>query len=460
MTCVTTTRRGARRALLATAVLALTAPAPALAMTLTEAVEAAVQHDPAVRASIAQAEAEREAGAQDIGSRLPQLQVSGSGAYQRTDSDGVFGTTSDSYTAWGAQIEARQALFRLDWTARGDRAEAYEALADEGLRERSQALLVRVASRFFTVLDAEDAVRQRRNEARAVEAAYEDAQDRYEVELIPRTDLVEAQSRHDLAQAQLLTAERALENALDALEETTGRRPEQLPRLGDTLQFPELEPESLSAWVEAAEARNPALAQARAEVSVTRADARSSKAARMPELDLVARAGIDDSSDFVFGQRVEDESIGVELVMPLYNGGTLAAREREAAARLRAAEAEVVRLEGETRRLVRERYRAVSSARTEVRAFARALESAQAAEQATRNGYEAGTRTITDVLDATSRVAQARRDLNSTRYQLLNSVLALKQSVGEIDRGDFRQIDALLRHSEPAAATDAPKDPS
>ena len=67
MTWGTPTRRGARRALLATAVLALTAPASAPAMTLTEAVEAAVQHDPAVRASIAQAEAEREAGAQDIG---------------------------------------------------------------------------------------------------------------------------------------------------------------------------------------------------------------------------------------------------------------------------------------------------------------------------------------------------------------------------------------------------------
>ena len=406
---------GRRRPLLL--VLGLLIAAPAQAMTLSEALDAAVQNDPAVRQSLAQTDVDREAGAADIASRRPQLNVSAFGQYSRTESSGVFGQQTDEYPSWGAQLEARQALFRLDWAARGDRAEA--------LKE-----------------------------------AYEDARNRYEVELIPRTDLVEAQSRYDLAQAQLLTAERELADARDALEETTGHRPERLPRLGENPDFPELEPADPDKWVAAAMAQNPELIAQREQVAVAEADVRSSRAARMPELDLVARAGIDDSSDFQFGQRIDDQTIGVELSMPIYSGGQLAAREREAEALKRTNVAALDRLAGEIRRNVREAHRAVASARAEMGAFARALESAEAAEKATRDGYDAGTRTITDVLDATSRVAQARRDLNRSRYQLLLNLLQLRSVAGEIDRSDFRRIDTLLSEPEPLSDTATAKSPS
>lgn len=449
---------GCRRPLLLAAGLLLAGPTQA--MTLSEALDAAVQNDPAVRQSLAQTDADREAGAEDLASRRPQLSVSAFGRYSRTESTGVFGQQTDDYPSWGAQLEARQALFRLDWSARGDRAEALDALAGAGQRQRTQQLLLRVADRYFGVLDAEDALTQRRREAEALKEAYQDARNRYEVELIPRTDLIEAQSRYDLAQAQLLTAERALADARDALEETTGHRPEQLPRLGEDPDFPELEPADPEAWVAAAMAQNPELIAQREQLAVAEADVRSSRAARMPELDLVARAGIDDSSDFQFGQRVDDQTIGVELSMPLYSGGQLAARQREAEALKRTNAAALERLEGEIRRSAREAHRAVASARAEMRAFARALESAEAAEKATRDGYEAGTRTITDVLDATSRVAQARRDLNRSRYQLLLNLLQLRSVAGEIDRGDFRRIDALLSAPEPLSDTATVKSPS
>ena len=449
---------GRRRPLLL--VLGLLIAAPAQAMTLSEALDAAVQNDPAVRQSLAQTDVDREAGAADIASRRPQLNVSAFGQYSRTESSGVFGQQTDEYPSWGAQLEARQALFRLDWAARGDRAEALDALADAGQRDRMQQLLLRVADRYFAVLDAEDAVTQRRREAEALKEAYEDARNRYEVELIPRTDLVEAQSRSDLAQAQLLTAERELADARDALEETTGHRPERLPRLGENPDFPELEPADPDKWVAAAMAQNPELIAQREQVAVAEADVRSSRAARMPELDLVARAGIDDSSDFQFGQRIDDQTIGVELSMPIYSGGQLAAREREAEALKRTNVAALDRLAGEIRRNVREAHRAVASARAEMGAFARALESAEAAEKATRDGYDAGTRTITDVLDATSRVAQARRDLNRSRYQLLLNLLQLRSVAGEIDRSDFRRIDTLLSEPEPLSDTATAKSPS
>lgn len=426
---------------------------PAAAMTLSEALDRTIQHDPAVRSSIAQHDADQENDAEDRASRLPSVNVSGYGQYGRTASQGVFGSRAEKYPAWGAQLEARQPIFRLDWWARGDRAEAVEQRADEALRERRNALLLRVAERYFDVLDARDAVDQRRREAEAVAESYEDAKNRFEVELIPRTDLIEAQSRHDLAQAQLLTAQRTLENAQDALAEITGVYPETLPVLPPDRALPAIAPAALAPWIEAAEARNPALMQAKADWNVAQANARTAEAARVPEVDLVGRVGIDDSSDYQFGQRLEDQVVGVEVTLPLYAGGALAARERQSAAEVRVARAEFERIRAETRRLVRERFRAVDSARREAQAFAQALASAKSAREATENGYEAGTRTITDVLDATSRVAQAQRDLNATRYRLLLNILRLKETVGEMSAGDFVALDALLRYDDTADAS-------
>lgn len=424
--------------------------APAAAMTLSEALDRTIQHDPAVRASIAQHDADQENGVEDRASRLPSVNVSGYGQYGRTSSQGVFGSRAETYPAWGAQLEARQPIFRLDWAARGDRADAVETRADQALRQRRNALLLRVAERYFDVLDARDAVEQRSREQKAVKESFQDAKNRYEVELIPKTDLVEARARRDLAQAQLLTAQRALDNARDALAEITGVYPERMPMLVKGASLPAVSPETLDPWIAAAEATNPALLQARADWDVAAANARSAEAARLPEVDLVGRLGLDDSSEYQFGQRLEDRVIAVEVTMPLFNGGALAAQERQSAAQVRVAEAEFERIKAETRRLVRERFRAVASARSEARAFAQALDSARAAREATENGYEAGTRTITDVLDATSRVAQAQRDLNATRYRLLLNILRLKETVGEMNAGDFVELDALLRYRDTA----------
>lgn len=429
---------------------------PSFAMTLSEALDRTIQHDPAVRMSIAQHDAAQENDAEDRASRLPSVNVSGYGQYGRTESQGVFGSRAENYPSWGAQLEARQPIFRLDWSAREDRADALEQRADEALRERRNALLLRVAERYFDVLDARDAVEQRGKEARAVKESFEDAKNRYEVELIPRTDLVEARARHDLAQAQLLTARRALDNARDALAEITGVFPEKLPMLRTDVSLPAIAPDALEPWIAAAEATNPALLQARADWEVAQANARSAQAARLPEVDLVGRVGLDDSSEYQFGQRLENQVIGVELTMPLYNGGALAAQERQSVAQVRVAQADFERIKAETRRLVREHFRAVVSARSEASAFAQALASARSAREATRNGYEAGTRTITDVLDATSRVAQAQRDLNATRYRLLLNILRLKETVGDMNAGDFVEFDALFTYSNtPGAAAAA-----
>jgi outer membrane protein len=438
-----------------------TATVPAQAMTLSEALQRASQVDPTVPGSLALYDAEREVGRQERGTRLPSVSFTAGYDRAKTEASFPFATApeEESYHSSGAALVARQPLFRLDWFARGARAQALDAQADLGLQDRKLQLLRRVAERYFGVLVAQDDLAQAEAEARAVRESLEDTRKRYEVELVPGTDLKEAQARDDLAQARLLSARRALETARDALDEITGNGRAALPQLAEPVAFPPLAPAGVEAWVAAAGQQSPRIAQARQALVIAEANHRSRQSEAAPTVDLVARISHDDSTDYSLGQESDDRRIGLELNVPLYAGGINSSRIRAAEANRRIAEAELKRLTLETERETRQLFRQVQTAYDEVSAFEKSLASALTAERATRAGYDAGTRTITDVLDAKSRVVQARRDLNGTRYNLLLSLLQLKQTVGNLSEQDFAEIDRLLAARAPKTASDHPVPP-
>lgn len=438
----TSPERRAVRARLATLLL-LIAPG-SWAMTLSEALERALQHDPSEEVSLATYDAERELGPQERGNLLPSVSASGSATMTHAATESFQGNANDNYPAWSAEIEARQPLFRLDWSARRERADAQDELAELGLADRGQQLLRRVAERYFGVLTAQDGLMLAEAEARAVHEALEDTHKRFEVELVAGTDLKEAQARDDLAQASLLSARKDLLTAQDALDEVTGNGHAVLPQLPQEVSFPPLLPADAESWVRSAEEHSPGIANARAQLRLAQTNLRSRRAETAPTLDLVAQGTHGDNSEFAFGQVQDDARLILELQVPIYAGGISGSRIREADARLRAAEADARRVTMQTQREARQLFREADTAYVEVSAYRRALESAIAAEQATQNGYEAGTRTITDVLDAHSARVQAQRNLSRTRYSLLLDLVQLKQTVGLLSPRDFEQIDRLL----------------
>lgn len=419
------------------------------AMTLSEALQRAAEHDPAVAASLATYDAEKEAGPQERAGLRPNVVARGAANYAYTESKFAFGSApGETYPAWTASMEARQPLFRLDWFARQDRATAQDTLAENGLSDRKQQLLQRVATRYFNVLLAQDELSQFEVQAKAVQESLDNVRKRYEVDLVPGTDLREAQARNDLTQAQVLSASHALETSRDALDEITGHGRVTLPVLPDDVEFPALLPADPATWIRSASESSPALIKAREQVVVAQANVKSRVASAMPSVDLVASASHSDSTKYTLGQLQDDARVGVELTVPIFAGGINASIVREVEARQRVAEADLQRLTQETETQVRQLFRNVISGYVEVKAYRQALASAVVAETATRNGYEAGTRTISDVLDAKSRVAQSSRDLHRTRYNQLLNLLQLKQAAGVLSEKDFEGIDQLLRYTQ------------
>ena len=267
---------------------------------------------------------------------------------------------------------------------------------------------------------------------------------------MPGTDLKEAQARDDLAKARLILSRQKVMSAQDALDESTGNGRVDLPGLPADTLLPPLQPADIQAWVSKALQNNPDVQQAREEVAIAKAKLKTAKSGLLPSLDAVASYRDEDSSDSRVGSQRTDTRIGVELTVHIYQGGMLRARSRESVARMDAAEANLRRWQGEIERVVRQLYRELEAAYAQERALNLAVKSAEAAAEATQYGYQAGTRTITDVLNAKSALISAQRDFTRTRYDLLIGQLQLKQLTAELEKADFVAIDGLLRTQEAA----------
>lgn len=421
-------------------------------MTLREALQRAIDSDPAVAASLAERAADREAGVQERATRRPQINAIG--AINTTDSDVISTPFKDPnmtssgfqerYDSWNIAVELRQPLFRYDLLARGHRADAQDQLGEQAFIQRGQALVVRVADRYLAVLKATNELALAQIEADAVNTSLGDVRKRYDVQLVAGTDLKEAQARNDLAQANLLSAQQAVESAQDTLDETTGNGRAQLFSLKAATALPELDSLDAEVWLTRARANSPAYQQKRVQVELAQANVTSRRSEALPTVDVVATHGRQDMSESRIGAKANSTVFGLEMKLPIFAGGAQSSKVREAQARLTQAQAEQARSERELLRETRRLFREVQTARAQSLAFQRAVESAQAAEQATRYGYEAGKRTITDVLNAQSNTVQAQRNLDRSRYDAVLKVLQLKQQAGVLDAADLTAIDTLL----------------
>lgn len=422
---------------------------PAQAMTFSEALELALEHDPLVPLSEATYEADLQLGRQITGERLPVVTVDGTVAKNDNESESqFFGTFEEDFNSSGIGITARQPVFRLDWFAKGRHADALDSQALYSKTEREMAYGVRLAERYFAVLVAQDELKLARAEAKAIGESLSDTKKRHEVGLVPGTDLKEAQARDDLAKAKTILARQKLVSAQDALNESTGQGYVALPALPSDVNLPPLDPADIEVWVARARAKNPGILQAREAVTIAKSNLSAARAELLPVVDAVASYRHDDSSDSRVGSERNDARLALELTVPLYQGGIKHARSREAQARMIVAERDLDRKLAEIDSQMRQQYREVETAYTQTRALELAVASAIAAEEATRNGYQAGTRTITDVLNARSAVISAQRDLSRTRYDLLLGRMKLKQITAEMTREDYQAVDALLDYQQ------------
>jgi outer membrane protein len=143
----------------------------------------------------------------------------------------------------------------------------------------------------------------------------------------------------------------------------------------------------------------------------------------------------------------DDTTVSLQLTVPIYSGGATSSRVRQAEYLHRAARERLEATARQTERDTRDAYLGVISEMSRVKALQQAVESAKVALQATEAGYEVGTRTTVDVLNARYQLYTAETNYARSRYDYLINVIQLKLAAGTLDPNEVAAINGKLNET-------------
>ncbi len=429
----------------------------AMAVDLVGVHDLALKSDPRLQAAGYRREATAENKTQAWANLLPQLGASGSwskGNVKTTIPELDF-TDEKTKASRNYGLNLRQSLYnqanyeQLD-VARGQISQA-EAIYQVVFLE----FLLRVSDSYFIVLTLMDGVTFAEAEELALKRQYEQAEQRFEVGLTAVTDVHEAKASYDNARARAIVARNNLENAKEELRVLTGVYFEEFDALQEVLPLVEPDPFDADRWVEIALSNNPNVVASRAAVEVADSNMRLARTGHFPTLDLVATYNDFENSKFIirddFQQPltrtdlgVDDTTVQLQLNIPIYLGGAVSSRTRQARFLMDATGQDLDDVQRVTVRETQNAFRAILAGIQEVQAFEQARISAESALEATQAGFEVGTRTIVDVLIAQQRKFQAQRDNSVARHAYILRHLRLKSIAGLLTSEDLRVVNQLL----------------
>ncbi len=426
---------------LVVAVFAMALPALVNAADLMDVYREAAANDAQFSAARAQFDADQERVVQSRAGLLPTIGASANLTRNYVDRSGQ---SANAFTSnnWGVQLT--QPIFRMQNRIAADQGALQGELAEVQLEIARQELALRVAEAYFAVLNAQDALDALSQLQTAAAEQREIAQTSFEVGTVTITDVHEAQSRFDLASAQVIAAQSDLDVKRDALARIIGSEPGELARLRPEVSLSRPMPENVLDWAAAAESGGLGVQVQHLVRDVAGKEAARASAGHYPTVDLVASQNWSHRQGGATTPRTSAAAVGIQLNVPLYAGGAISSREREAASLLTKADFDLEDARRSASMTARQAYSGVTSGLARIKALEAAEVSSLSALEATRLGFEVGVRINIDVLNAQSQLADTRRQLASARYDTLIAKLRLKAAAGTLDEQDLETVNNLL----------------
>lgn len=366
-----------------------------------------------------------------------------------------------NYNSYGSTFTVQQPLIDYEAYANYRKGVAQALFADETFRSKSQELLVRVLTHYTQALFAQDQIDNARAKKNAYEQQFQQNEQLFRQGEGTRTDILEAESRYELATAEQLQAQDEQDAALRELGALIGVATldiDELTPLTRSFSSLPLEPGSFSSWHEMALESNPLLASQREALEVARYEVERNRAGHLPKLNAYASVRkMESESGNTYNQRYDTNTIGIEISLPLYAGGGVAASVRQANSNLARVEYE---LEGKTRETLielRRQFNACQSGVSKLRAYQKALVSAEALVVSTRQSILGGERVNLDALNAEQQLYSTRRDLAQARYDYLLAWTKLHFYAGTLGEQDLARVDEVFVPREPATVLSTKK---
>ena len=407
---------------------------PALSQDLLGVLELSLTSDPEFRAAAADNRAAQEIRSQARSELLPNARLSGSTRWNERQ-------RRSDYRFDQLTLDVEQAIYRRDRRIALDQAGSRVAAADAVYAAARQDLMVRVADRYFAILKAEDEIYFAQATLEAFEQQLALSRERFAVGMLAITDVEEAKAGYDLASAQYIAAENALDIAREALFETTGEYPGKLATLR-RMELAMPDPADIEKWTEVAFEGNLRLRAAMHETTTARWEIERIEAEGSATIDVFGSIALHDSESREGENR--SANVGLRVTFPLYTGGSTLSRTRESRHRFQAAIETLERTRRQVQRETRSAYLSVDSGISRVRALQQSVRSSETAADEIEAGFQVGTRTSVDVLDAQRDLFRARRDLSEATYTYILNVLRLKRAAGILSEHDLRLVSEWL----------------
>ena len=425
----------------------LFAALPASAADLLQMYRDALANDSQFAAARAQLDAGRERIPQGRAGLLPSVGLNANTNWNDVDIKQPI-SAERRFNSNGYALQLTQPLFRWQNLVQYDQSKLQVAQAEAVFAQARQDLILRVSQAYFDVLLAQDTLTVAQAQKKAIAEQLEQARRNFEVGTSTIVDTHEAQSRYDLTVAQEIAAQSDLDVKRQALRQLIGKEPEALKALKSVVLISRPQPDDIQQWVGAAEQNSFAVQAQQAGLEVATREIERQRAGHYPTVDLVAShnrsKGLSSSGVSLGTAESSSNVVGLQLAVPLYQGGLVMSREREAVALKEKASGDLETTRRAAALSARQAYLGVSSGTAQVKALEAALVSSQSALDSNKLGYEVGVRINIDVLNAQQQLYTTRRDLFKARYDTLLAQLRLKAAAGALGEDDVQQINALL----------------
>jgi len=340
----------------------------------------------------------------------------------------------------------QQPLFNLSSYSEYKQAKAIAAKSDAELQKEEKGLIVRVAEAYCNALYSEDNLEFSRVHIKASQEQLQQTKKRHEKGFGTITEVSESEAAYDMALAEGVDIINGLENNRRELEHLTGFYPVELCKLiPEKMVLARPEPANVELWVELGHSGNNDVLAARQEIQIARKEVDKQRATRYPVLNLVgSRTYSDSDNNYTIGSIYDTYSIGLQMSMPIYTGGYVSSSVRQAQAKRLKAQEQLSWKERGVESDVRKNYSGVISSISQIHAYEQAVKSGEIAFKGTQQGFLAGLRTNSEVLDAEQKLLSNMRNLAKSRYQYILYRLQLKESVGSLSESDVDEINSWL----------------
>lgn len=357
---------------------------------------------------------------------------------------------SSTFNTHGYNLNAAQPLFNLTNWMLYRQAKDTATQANYTYGADLQDLIIRVATAYFNVLFAEDTLTATVAQKQANLESLQQIKARYDVGLETKTDVDQAQASYDGLVAQEISADNNVTNNMEALRQITGLTYSSIAALKDNMPLINPDPINLESWINASEQKNLTLLAARYAVQAQHEFVRANYANNLPSIDAVGTyehlAQPNSITNALPGrQNLNEATAGVQVTIPIISGGLIVAQTAQAEDNYVLASDQMEQTHRQVIFNTNQSYNNVMANISKIKADRLAIISNISALNSIQAGFQAGTKTLLDVLTAQQNVYQAETTHYQDQYNYILSTLELKQAAGSLNPYDLEEINSWLK---------------